>query len=194
VTGWSDEVVEEKLALEVKNPPIFVVNGAAMGVVRLEDEDEETEPMLLLGAGFTVVSTFHILLLPAWGMASLALDSIFHILNAPHPVAGFVVSASCPVVIVGIGGSLTDSDSVTDDCVSAMNSRSAFTHVSDASRASLASNNSCLVSSNSALTAFISRRRTSISSARGSLSGESNDSGDDARAKMLEKRFELTGG
>jgi hypothetical protein len=193
VTGWSDDVVEEKLALEVKKPPIFVVNGAGMGVVRLEDEDEGAEPMLLLGAGFTVVSTFHILLLPAWGVASLALDSIFHILNAPHPVAGFV-SASCPVVMVGIGGSLTDSDSVTDDCVSAMNSRSAFTHVSDASRASLASNNSCLVSSNSALTAFISRRRASISSAGGSLGGRSNDSGDDARANMLEKRFELTGG
>jgi hypothetical protein len=193
VTGWSDDVVEEKLALEVKKPPIFVVNGAAMGVVRLEDEDE-AEPMLLLGAGFTVVSTFHILPLPAWGVASLALDSIFHILNAPHPVAGFVVSTSCPVVMVGIGGSLTDSDSVTDGCVSAMNSRNAFTHVSDASRASLASNSSCLVSSNSTLTAFISRRRASISSVEGSLGGKSTDSGDDARANMLEKRFELTGG
>jgi hypothetical protein len=184
--------VEEKLALEVKKPPIFVVNGAAIGVAPLELEDE-TEPVLL-GTGFAVVSTLHILPLPAWDVVSLGLGSIFHILNAPHPVAGFVVLASCPVVMVGIGGTLTDSDSATDDCVSAMKSRNAFTHISDASRASLASDNSCLVSSNSALTAFISRRSASISSARVSLGGRSDDSGEDARPKMLEKRFELTGG
>jgi hypothetical protein len=170
-----DDVVVETLALEVKKPPIFVVNGAANGVVR-EDGDEQDDPVPL-EMGFTVVSSFHILREPTGGGASSGwtAGSIFHILNAPHPDAGFLVSASSPVVMVGIGGSLTDSDWVMDDCVSAMKSRNAFAHVSDASRASLASDNSCLVSSNSALTAFISRRRASISSISGSLGGISND-------------------
>jgi hypothetical protein len=159
-----DDAVDEMLVLEVKKPPIFVVNGAATGVTR-EDGDEDDEPV---GACFTVVSTFHILRVPTEDVVSLGsgftAGSIFHILNAPQPDAGLVVSASSPVVMVGIGGSLTGPDSLADGCVSAMKSRNAFAQVSDASRASLASDSSCLVSSSSALIVCISRRSTSISS------------------------------
>lgn len=195
--GRIDDVVEEMLALEEKNPPIFVVTlkGVAIGVAWFEDGDEEVE-LIQLVAGLAVVSTFHSLRAPTGADASLesgfAAVSVFHILNAPHPVAGFVVSASCPVVMVGIGGSLTDSGSATDDWVSAMKSRSAFAHVSDASRASLTSDNSCFVSSNSALAACSSRRSVSISPTRGSLAGKSKDSGGDVRPKRPEKRFEPT--
>jgi hypothetical protein len=184
--------MDEILPREVKKPPILVVNGVAIGVARVEDWESA------LGAAFTVVSTFHKLRVPAGDVASLAsyfiVGSIFHILNAPHPDAGFCVSASSPVVMVGIGGSRTGPESLADGCVSAMNSRNAFAQVSDASRASLASDSWCRVSSNSAFTAFISRRRSSISSTRGSLVGKSSDSGDEVRAKMLEMRLELTGG
>lgn len=190
-----DDIVE-MLPLEVKKPPIFVANGAAIGLVRV-DGDEESDPVPL-EAGLAVVSALHILQVPTGAGPSLEsrciAGSVFHILNAPHPVEGFFVSASSPVVMVGIGGSFTDSDCVIDDCVSEMKSRKAFAHVSEASWASLASDNSCLVSSSSALTVFISRRRASNSSTRGSLGGVSNDSGGDVRPKIPEKRLELMGG
>lgn len=189
--------MDEILARELKNPPIFAANGAATGVARDEDVDEYIEAGPF-GGDFTDVSTFHKLRVPAGDVDSLGSDfpvgSNFHILNAPHPDAGFGVSASSPVVIVGIGGNLTGPESLTVGCVSAMKSRSAFAQVSDASRASLASDSSCFVSSSSALMAFISRRRASTSSAKGSLDGRSYASGDDVRPKMPEIRLELTGG
>lgn len=87
---------EETLALEPKNDPTFVANGAeAVGVACIKDEGE-SDVSELLGTCPTVVSTFHIRREPTGtsGAAGLAAVSIFHILNALHPEIDFFAPLS----------------------------------------------------------------------------------------------------
>lgn len=186
--GAADETLP---ALELKKPPTFVVKGAvAVGVTRLKDE-AEVAASVLLGAAATDVSTFHSLRGGSLA-AILTGGSIFHILNAPQPDTdffsslGFAAGTCC--------GNLVSSESLAAPFVCAMKSRNALAQVSEASRASLASESSCLVSSNSALAAFISCRSASISSTRESWGRKSCGFGGDACPKTPEKRLELTGG
>lgn len=192
--GRVADVIDEMLARELKKPPTFDVKGigADMGVGRVDEGDVSLEP------DETAVSTFHILRVPTGAedivSSVLVAGSIFHILKAPHPLGAFFVSASSPVVMEGIGGSLTGPVSLAGALPSAMNSRNALAHVSDASRASLASESSCRVSSKSALIVFISRLNASNSSMRGSCDVRSSAWGGEPRPNMPENRLELTGG
>lgn len=166
--GRAEDAMEEMLALEPKKLPTLAAKGAAEVI-----GDEDADP---LGLPLAAVSICHSLRVPTeeGGADPLLLPSafttgsIFHILNAPQPLADFLVSASSPVVIVGIGGSFTD-------FVSPIKSRRALAQASDASRDSFASRSSCLVSSNSDLIVFTSLRSASSSSTRESWGGISSD-------------------
>jgi len=170
--------VDVTLGRELKKIPTFDAKGA-------EDVDtvgwwiDGDEVVVLAGAAFAAASSFHNLRVSTGGtevFSGLTVGSIFHILN-PHPVLACLVSASASVVSVGIGGSLTASDSIADGFISPMNSRKALAQVSDASRASMASVSSFRVSSSSTLSDFISRRRASSSSTTGSRGARSRDCG-----------------
>ena len=133
--------MDKTLARELKKSPIFNAKGAEDVDAVGWWVDEGDEVVAVAGAAFAAVSRFHILRVPTRGtdvFSGLTTGSIFHILN-PHPVLACLVSASASVVSVGIGGSLTASDSIADGFISPMNSRKALAQVSDASRASLAS-------------------------------------------------------
>jgi hypothetical protein len=148
------------------------------------------------------------------GMLGINGESAPHNLN-PHPPLAFARSdPTSPVVIVGGGGNfigVAQSAATAPTLLSAIKSRKALTHVSEASLASIASINSCFTVTSSALTDRSSWRNLSSSSestaatpadgfesetCRGSVAVVVDISlvGDDSCPNIPERRCELLGG
>jgi len=166
-----DDVVEETLDLEVKNPPAFLLRGALPDVAPCEELPLRDRVPASASVDLNA---------DAWGAAlagalALELEELPQSLN-PHPaVAGVRAawatgvevsnSASSPVdmvVVEGSGGSFIAADEDASPSAeagvlkivlfSAMNCFSTRTQVSDPSRASLASTRSDLTEMSSLVT------------------------------------------
>jgi len=162
------DVLDEKLPLPPKRPPNFRDSGSLEG----DGEVHDDVPRLNITGG----------------LASPARNRPLKPHREPPLPLTFFLSASSPR-IAAVPTSERTGDTPT--LCSAMKSRSVLTQVSDASRASFASINSCLASSSAALSVWTSRRSFSLSTALGP--GTGSDSGAEARENNPEMRRVFVG-